>query len=107
MSQSAAIVLASASPRRKELLSQLGYQFEIVVPDIDEVQQLNENAQQYVARLSRDKALAAQAILCSSAGTSRDKIVIGSDTIVVARQQVLEKTERLCRCKADAWLAIR
>lgn len=91
MSQSAAIVLASASPRRKELLSQLGYQFEIVVPDIDEVQQLNENAQQYVARLSRDKALAAQAILCSSAGTSRDKIVIGSDTIVVARQQVLEK----------------
>lgn len=91
MSKSVAIVLASASPRRKELLAQLGYQFDIVVPDIDEVQEPNESAQQYVARLSRDKALAAQRMLNCSSDAHPDCIVIGSDTIVVARQQVLEK----------------
>ncbi|MGR5489215.1 Maf family protein, partial [Vibrio alfacsensis] len=49
------IVLASTSPRRRELLSQLGYQFSVVSPDIEEVKQAQESAQQYVERLSLEK----------------------------------------------------
>ncbi|QSA20111.1 Maf family protein, partial [Vibrio furnissii] len=52
------LILASGSPRRRELLSQLGYSFEVLVPNVEESQQSDENAAQYVERLSRDKALA-------------------------------------------------
>lgn len=82
------LVLASGSPRRKELLSQLGYDFDIVVPNVEEAQQANETPTRYVARLSQDKAFAAQQLL-----SVRDEnaIIIGSDTIVVADDHVLEK----------------
>ncbi len=91
MKSPAKIVLASASPRRKELLSQLGYTFDILVPDIDEFHQENETAQQYVARLSQDKALAVQNLLRLSRGSADDIVIIGSDTIVVAQEKILEK----------------
>ncbi|WP_117236085.1 Maf family protein [Vibrio maerlii] len=79
------LVLASGSPRRKELLEQLGYQFDIVKPDVEETQQLGESPSDYVVRLSKDKALAGLKL------TSAGSVVIGSDTIVVAGEKVLEK----------------
>ncbi|SDH36313.1 septum formation protein [Vibrio xiamenensis] len=79
------LILASGSPRRKELLQQLGYQFDIVKPDVEERQHSGETALEYVERLSRDKAFAGLNMAPANA------IVIGSDTIVVIDQQVLEK----------------
>ncbi|WP_114765867.1 Maf family protein [Vibrio rhodolitus] len=80
----ASILLASGSPRRKELLEQLGYQFSVIRTDVEEMRRSDETPYQYVSRLSQDKALAGIALEPSS-------IVIGSDTIVVCEQAVLEK----------------
>ncbi|ENM5730103.1 septum formation inhibitor Maf [Vibrio mimicus] len=79
------LVLASGSPRRRELLAQMGYQFEVVVPNVEEMRGAAESPAQYVERLSRDKALA------GAATVDADAVVIGSDTIVVKDQEVLEK----------------
>lgn len=49
-------ILASASPRRKELLSQAGFEFEIIPAEIDETPKLNEPPHDYVLRLSLEKA---------------------------------------------------
>ena len=49
-------ILASSSPRRRELLAQLGLRFEIVKPDIDESRQGAEDLVAYAERLSREKA---------------------------------------------------
>ncbi len=54
------LILASASPRRKALLTQLGVQFDVVVSNIDECRHSGEDPGEYVARLSREKALAVQ-----------------------------------------------
>ncbi|PLP62243.1 septum formation inhibitor Maf, partial [Salmonella enterica] len=50
------LYLASGSPRRQELLTQLGFSFEQVVPGIEEQRRAQESAQQYVVRLAREKA---------------------------------------------------
>ena len=52
------LILASQSPRRKELLQQLGYDFTCAPADIDESVQSLENPEQYVARLALEKAQA-------------------------------------------------
>jgi septum formation protein len=88
------IVLASTSPRRRELLSQLGYQFSVVSPDIEEVKQAQESAQQYVERLSLEKALAGLELSDSSS------VVVGSDTVVVLNELVLEKPNDFEHAKA-------
>ncbi|MCE0493440.1 Maf family protein [Vibrio salinus] len=79
------LVLASGSPRRRELLSQLGYSFLVDVPGIDETRGIDEIPQHYVKRLAESKALH---ILNSQ---SDDIVVLGADTIVVFDTQVLEK----------------
>ncbi|NAW70251.1 septum formation inhibitor Maf [Vibrio sp. V27_P1S3P104] len=79
------LVLASGSPRRRELLTQLGYSFDIVVPNVEESRQVGETPRAYVERLSQDKAYAGLTLAGANA------IVIGSDTIVVLDDQVLEK----------------
>ena len=89
------IVLASASPRRKELLTQLGYDFQVMVTHVEEQRQSGESPYDYVSRLSRDKAQAGVAL---ALGSIDAPIVIGSDTIVVYGDQVLEKP----RDKEDA-----
>ncbi|MGR5293975.1 Maf family protein [Vibrio mediterranei] len=88
------IVLASTSPRRRELLSQLGYQFSVVSPDIEEVKQAQESAQQYVERLSLEKAMAGLELSDSSS------VVVGSDTVVVLNEHVLEKPNDFEHAKA-------
>lgn len=87
------LVLASGSPRRKELLSQLGYNFTVLCTDVEEQRQSDENARQYVSRLSLDKAMAGVNI------SPEDCVVIGSDTIVVCDQDVLEKPADLDHAK--------
>jgi len=77
------IVLASASPRRAELLTQIGLSFITQPVDIDETVRLNEAPREYVERLAREKALA---------GAGRhDQLVIGSDTSVVLDGDILGK----------------
>lgn len=79
------LVLASQSPRRRELLAQLEDSFEQLVCDIDESQQADEQATDYVKRLAMEKA---------EVGLSRcqqPSLVIGADTIVVSNQQLLGK----------------
>lgn len=91
------LVLASGSPRRKELLSQLGYEFSVLVTDVEECKHAQETAEEYVKRLSLDKALAALSLLTTNpsekqhVASGSDTVVLGSDTVVVSQGQVLEK----------------
>lgn len=78
------IILASASPRRKELLAQLGLAFECVSADIDESILTNELPQAYVERLAQEKA---HAIFQQYPNAT----VIGSDTSVVIAGEILGK----------------
>ncbi|KAB0286054.1 septum formation inhibitor Maf [Vibrio fortis] len=93
------LVLASGSPRRKELLTQLGYEFSVLVTDIEEQQQLDEDAQAYVQRLSLDKAKAALNLIAEQEPNSNQYVVLGSDTVVVSQGLVLEKPSDLADCK--------
>lgn len=79
------IYLASGSPRRQELLTQLGVAFEKIVPGIEEQRRPQESAQQYVTRLAREKAQAGVAMV------NEDLPVLGADTIVILNGEVLEK----------------
>ena len=79
------LYLASGSPRRQELLTQLGVSFERVVPGIEEQRQPHESAEQYVCRLAREKAQAGVAMV------AQDLPVLGADTIVIFNGEVLEK----------------
>lgn len=82
------LYLASGSPRRQELLAQLGVTFERIVTGIEEQRQPQESAQQYVVRLAREKARA------GVAQTAKDLPVLGADTIVIL------KTEKCWRNRA-------
>lgn len=89
------LYLASGSPRRQELLAQLGVTFERIVTGIEEQRQPQESAQQYVVRLAREKAQA------GVAQTAQDLPVLGADTIVILNGEVLEETARRRACGAD------
>lgn len=80
-----AIYLASASPRRKELLTQLGIPFSQFSVDADETQFNDEDAKVYVERLARLKAQTGVAM------GYKDRPVLGSDTVVVIDNQALGK----------------
>lgn len=79
------IALASSSPRRRELLAQLGVNFTLVKADIDESVLAAEDAKTYVQRLALAKAEAGLARL------PEPKPVLGADTIVVIDNQILGK----------------
>ena len=76
-------ILASASPRRRELLSLFGVPFTIRAADIDEKMDSGKPAYDEVARVSLEKALAVE--------RNRDDVVIAADTIVVCEGRVLGK----------------
>ncbi|WP_435275059.1 Maf family protein [Psychrobium sp. nBUS_13] len=82
---SESIYLASQSPRRRELLDQIGIQFELLSADIDETPLDNEAAGDYVKRLAIEKATAGQLTAMAN------KPVLGADTIVVLDNQLLGK----------------
>jgi len=80
------IVLASASPRRSELLEQVGIRFHVIPSNVDETLLADETAEDHVIRLSRNKAL-------DVAGRQdvNGRWFIGSDTVVVRDNLVLGK----------------
>ena len=81
---STVLVLASASPRRAELLRAAGIPFEVTVADIDETQHAGEDAETYVRRLAHEKA-------ARVAGLRPGRTVLGADTAVVVDGEVLGK----------------
>jgi septum formation protein len=80
------LILASASPRRAELLSAAGYTFEVVTCDVDESVRAGESPAAYVRRLAADKSAAARA-----SGDYRVDVVLGADTTVVVGGEILGK----------------
>ena len=82
------LVLASQSPRRTELLSQLGLPHEVVVADIDESQRRDESPADYVKRLAQEKAQTGLVKATKLRGApvtqaASGLVVLGADTIVV------------------------
>lgn len=80
------IILASRSPRRRELLSKLGYQFNMVAPEISETPIVGEGPAEHVLRLSLEKARAIGVHYPND-------LVIGADTIVVTDDSILGKPD--------------
>jgi septum formation protein len=92
------LILASASPRRRELLAQAGYNFEVEAADVDESPRAGEAAGDYVRRLAEDKARAVFAWRAtpSHSGESAmsgvpELVVLGADTTVVCEGEILAK----------------
>ncbi len=79
------LVLASSSPRRKELLQKIGFEFKIIKPDIDEIILDNENPEDFVARIAKEKATKVSTIVEDPA------TVIAADTVVVIQDEILGK----------------
>ena len=82
------IILASASPRRAEILRTVGWPFEALPADIDETRKPDEDAASYVQRLARTKSEAA-------AQRRPGCLIVGADTTVVIGDQILEKPDDL------------
>lgn len=79
------LILASSSPRRRELLNQVGMAYQVIVADIDESIRPGEDVGEYVCRMAREKALEVH---------QRDGVtvaVLGADTAVVVNGLVLGK----------------
>ena len=96
------LILASASPRRAELLRAAGIPFEVSTVEIDERFRSGESPEKAVARLAQSKAAAV-------AASQNDAIVLGADTTVVDRQRGARKAgecmltpHACCACCQDA-----
>jgi septum formation protein len=79
------LILASSSPRRWELLNQIGVAYQVIVADIDESIRSGEGSREYVCRMAREKALEVH---------RRDGVtvaVLGADTAVVVNGRILGK----------------
>ena len=83
------LVLASGSPRRRQLLAQIGVAFSIASQDIDETQAVNEPPEDYVRRMAREKAQAALA----TPAVAADQVVLAADTVVLWDGEVMPKPE--------------
>lgn len=84
------LYLASGSPRRRELLTQIGVPFTAISADIDETPLIDESPAAYVERLARGKAEAGRAVLAVSE-SGIPICVLGADTAVVLDGQILGK----------------
>jgi septum formation protein len=80
----ASFVLASASPRRRQLLGEVGLSFDVLPPDIDESVRPGERADAYVLRLAEEKA-------AQVAAKAPGRVVLAADTTVVLDGQILGK----------------
>lgn len=88
------LILASGSPRRRELLGLTGLDFEILRVDIDESVRAGETARSYTARLSREKADAALALVSGPA------LILTADTTVADGDNILGKPENPAEARA-------
>jgi len=80
------IVLASASPRRREILTQMGVAYSVAEHSVEEVAFVGEAAVDFVQRLALEKALSVQTL-----NPDNPLPILGSDTIVVCNDQILGK----------------
>lgn len=88
------LVLASASPRRAELLAHLGLTFTVLPAEIDESRHAGEEVGQYVARLARQKARTVLQRLTQTQPQTQpglSHVCIGADTIVALANEILGK----------------
>jgi septum formation protein len=99
------IILASASPRRAEILRTLGLEFEVVAPDVDESQMDGEAPADYVTRAARAKV--------SAVADGRDSgLVVAADTVVVIDGRPLGKpadaaeAREMLRMLSGRWHAV-
>jgi septum formation protein len=96
------ILLASRSPRRAEILTAVGWEFEAIAADIDESRLADEEAVSYVKRLARTKAE-------TIARAFPERLVIGADTVVVIDGEILgqprddEEARRMLRLLSGKW----
>ena len=81
------LVLASASPRRRGFLHQLGYPFEVVTPATEEKARPGESATEYVLRNAAEKSADVAGRVAAGA------VVIAADTVVVLRGRIMEKPQ--------------
>lgn len=76
------MILASQSPRRRQLLEELGYRLEILPADIDESRAPGEGPVELVGRLARQKAEASRALAAEQGVEDADGLLVAADTIV-------------------------
>ena len=103
------LVLASASPRRAELLAAAGFTFDVCAVDVDERVRANEAPADYVCRLASEKS--ARAIAQRRPGSpgpqdpayAADVIVLGADTAVVVDGEILGKPSDDDAARAMLW----
>jgi septum formation protein len=88
------LYLASQSPRRRELLSLLGFEFTAITTQIDEQRRPVESPADYACRLSREKARAAANLV------DGDALFVAADTIVVDGREVLGKPADAAEARA-------
>ena len=88
MLQKPTLFLASESPRRAELLRQIGVEFESHAVNIDESQYSNESARDYVCRMAQSKAQIAMEQLATD---HREFIVLGADTTIALEDDIIGK----------------
>jgi len=98
VAESAPVVLASASPRRLELLGRIGISATVAPADVDESQRSGEPAEEYVARVALDKALCVAPQFLDSAVLAADTAVVLGDKIFgkpATPQQALSMLQEL------------
>jgi len=79
------LLLASSSPRRKEILTQLGFSFKVLKPNVREVRLPRETPTSYAKRLSQKKALAVWTAL--DPAVQQHSLVLAADTVVVLKMR--------------------
>jgi septum formation protein len=82
------LILASASPRRRELLTQAGYRFEVQPSSLPESRRPGEDAIRYATRLAREKA---EEVFAHHPPSTAPLMVLGADTVVVCDGEVMGK----------------
>ncbi len=96
------LILASASPRRAEILQAVGWEFEKQIADIDETELAGESPEDYVKRLAETKAL-------TVAQKYETAIVLGADTIVLIDGKIVGKpvdlrdAQRMLKMLSGRW----
>ncbi len=87
------LILASASPRRRELLTQVGFTFEVRPAHIPEDPHLDEDPVSYVTRLAREKAetVYREVLASEERASAPPPVVLGADTTVTLDDHILEK----------------
>ena len=86
------LILASASPRRAEILTAVGWEFEKQIADIDETESPGETPEEYVQRLAGEKVEAV-------AGKYTNALILGADTIVVINNEIIGKPKDLANAR--------